>query len=599
MFILGTIVLTLVMVNTVLIISNALTFSQSSKYSVDSLKASNLAEAGLDKALASLNKGGSYNDDGSIEHPYGDGTYTIAIGTNQDGSKNITAVGYIPNKASAKSKRTITVTLAKGAGFSFIYALQAGSGGLILNNNATVDGPVYSNYNVSMGNGAVINGDTYVAGGVQPTAEEQTECLPTPPSSNCKEFFQGGIINGSRQLDAAQSFKTNIPPPSDNVLSKISLKLKKVGNPGSDISVKLTTDKNGKPDKNGVLTTGVIYNSLVTSSYSWIDVEFASRPVLADQTTYWIVIDTSSYDPSNYWAWSANKDGTGYTRGKSYWSPDWSLANATWNDVGSDLDFKTFMGGVPTSITGGNINNGDAHANTINNTKISSGTAYYQVQQGITVRGNDCSSNQYCIPVTSDPPSKVLPISDANIQDWKTQSAIPSHSGFSDCPSPAVIGPGKYIGDVTIKCNITINDPIWITGNLTLNNNAIAQLNSSYGASSGMIIVDGKISVSNGATIKGSGVSGSYITTLTTYVSSSSNDYAIDLANNSSADILYAGDGTIHFNNLGGSAKEITAKTVVLDPNATVSYQTGLSSVVFSSGPSGSYNIIKGTYQNK
>src|SRR3989344_9425250 len=72
------------------IITGAQIYFQNSLYSTNVEKATALAEAGVDKALNSLNKtGGSYN--GETETIFGDGSYSVLV-TNKDAVDKILQV---------------------------------------------------------------------------------------------------------------------------------------------------------------------------------------------------------------------------------------------------------------------------------------------------------------------------------------------------------------------------------------------------------------------------------------------------------------------------------------------------------------------------
>ncbi|MCL4367046.1 hypothetical protein M1563_02665 [Patescibacteria group bacterium] len=579
--ILGVIVIGLVLVNTLVIIGGSQIYSNNAKYSVEETQATNLAEAGVDKALASLNAtGGSYNGDSEIQ--LGEGSYSVTVTTPDVGTKVIEATGYIPSKAEPKVTRTIKVSASKGLGVSFNYGVQVGEGGLQMSNGARVNGSIYSNGNVSMSNNSIVTGDAYVAGGVAPAPDQESVC--TTPS--CTDFVFGKNVAGNDQLDVAQSFK----PSVSDYLNKISLNLKKVGSP-PDITVRITKDKNGSPDKNNVIASGTLPASLVTGNYGFVEVTFTSSPQVNSGNTYWILLDTTS-NATNYWSWSADSS-QGYTRGAAKWSANWQATTPIWNSTLVDLDFKTFMGGTRTNITGtnGSTVQGDAHANTLNSLLINGG-AYYQTANGIS------AGNYY--PGSADPPAKAMPVSDANIQAWKdAATAAGVYTGnISSCRT--TLGPGKYVGNVTFtnNCMVTIKDPVWITGYLNLSNNVVLNLDSSYGASSGVIVVDGVITLSNSCRLLGSGTAGSYLLTLTTYDSRTNGSTAVSVANSGNQGVLYAPYGMVVISN-NNHMTELTAWKINLSNNVVVDYDTGLASSFFSSGPSGSFSIIKGSYQEK
>ncbi|MDD2823299.1 MAG: hypothetical protein PHQ59_04455 [Candidatus Daviesbacteria bacterium] len=578
--VLAIIVVGLVLLNSLAIIGGANIYSQNTYYSVQSTHAVDLAEAGVDKALASLNLGGSYS--GDTELNLDNGSVSIKVTSPNQSSKIIESTGYYPSKQNPKSQKTVKITASKGVGYAFNYGVLVGEGGFEMENNSSINGSVYSNGNISMSNNAFITGDVFVAGGTAPLSDQQNICS----SPSCSDYTFGKNIAGNDVLDVAQSFKPSI---SGNI-NKISLRLKKVGTP-SDIVVRLMADSGGKPDKGNVLTTGTLTANLVTTSYNWVDITFNSPVSLSLDTTYWIMLDTSSNN-SNYWVWSADSLQS-YTRGNTAWSSNWSVRNPVWTSALYDLDFKTYMGGVVTSIIGapGVTIGGSAHADNLENLAIS-GSAYYQTKNNIT------AAKYY--PNSTDPLPANLPVSEGNISEWKqrAQDAVVYTGDISSCRT--TLGPGKYVGNVTFAngCNVVINDPIWITGNLDLNNNSILRLNSNYAESSGVIVVDGIITMANNVNINGSGTAGSYIMVLTTYDSRVNGQTALSVNNSTSQGILYAGLGIAHIANVS-HLTELTAWKVKLDNGVTINYDTGLSSPFFSSGPSGSYSIVKGTYQIK
>lgn len=588
LFIFSLIVMSLVALTTVSLISGALTFKQNTNYSTNEVQAINLAEAGIDKAVASLNAtAGNYNGDSEIQ--LDTGSFSVSI-TNIDAStKKITSTGYVPGKANPKSQKTIEMQISKGIGVSFNYGVQVGEGGLDMSNNAIVNGSVYTNGNIILENSSTITGDAYVAGGTQPSADQQHDCQ----DPNCLDFIFGKNVNGNNQLDVAQSFV----PAQTAVVNKVSLKLKKFGSP-PNFTVRILGNSNGSPNKNDVKATGTLSANLVTLQYGFVDIVFNTTPSLSSGVTYWIVADTSS-NSSNYWAWHLDSL-SGYSRGAPKWSSNWQSSNPVWNSIPGDLAFKIYMGGVSTYISGSNNAriNGSAHANTLQNLIISS-HAYYQVQSGITVNGSQCSNNPNCHPGTPDPVPQPMPISDGNIQEWEAAAAAGGQqNGLSGCPS--ALPSKKIIGNVSLTngCQITVDAPIHITGNLLLNNGSKISLNPQYGAASGVIVVDGTIKMSNNSKLFGSGTPGSYLLALSKYDSRQDGVLAIETDNGSSSMILYAPKGRIQLHN-NAALKEVTAWKLTLDNGSSVTYETGLSGLFFSTGPGGTFSAIKGSYQIK
>lgn len=593
--VLAIIVVAFVLINTLVIISGATLYSQNSNYSLESTQATDLAEAGINKALASLNKtGGSYN--GESETFLGSGSYSVTITTKDAGTKIIESTGYIPSKEKPKIKKTIKTSAGKGEGISFLYGMLVGEGGLemetgnIITGAGTNTGSLYSNGSVKInGSGNQVTGDLWVAGGTEVVPDQENDC----DGVNCTEFIFGKNVSGQERLDIAQSFK----PTKEAHLNKIQIKLKKYNNP-SDATVKIVTDDNGKPDKNGVLATGALFSNLATDNFGWIEITFNSSPNLNADTLYWILIDTT-INSTNYWFWQ-NDLAQNYIPGSPEWSPNWSTGNPVWSNITGDLSFKVYLGDVISTIEGNNglIIGSDAHANTIRNAIIQK-DAYYQTEQNITVRGQSH-------PNSADPPPMTMPISDSNITKWRADAVdlggIIYASNLTQCV--ATLGPGKIEASLDYSdinnCTVIIKTPIWITGDLRVKNDNIFRLDPSYGANSGVIIVDGQIIFErNNNQFLGSGTAGSYLMLLSTFNSVSHPGLlAIDIKNGGNTGVLYASLGAVNIEN-GNSFKEITAWKLELKNNITISYETGLANTFFTSGPGGSFSLMKGTYQLK
>ena len=241
---------------------------------------------------------------------------------------------------------------------------------------------------------------------------------------------------------------------------------------------------------------------------------------------------------------------------------------------------------------------GEVHANTIENLIIGK-DAYYQTITDSTVGG-------VSHPNSADPPPKVFPISDANVADWKKQVDKPETTtvgDINDCVT--ILGPRKIVGNVTFNsgCNVTIKSPIWITGSLTLNSNNVLTLDSSYGETSGVIVVGkdgvtGKVILNSNNHLNGTGVGSSLLMVLSTFDSRINSEDAIAVNSNGNTGVYYASTGIIA-PGTGNSFKELTAWKIRLINSSTINYETGLSSSLFTSGPSGTYSLVKGTYQVK
>jgi len=539
------------------------------------------AQAGVEKAVWCLNQsedtdcGGTYGSNYAGESNVsvgGNGYYTSTIETISGNLKTVTSVGSYPNT----TKPTATVVLkaemqTDTSAASFHYGVQAGNGGFTMGNNAFVDGNIYANGSLVGQNGAYVTGTVWVAGGTSLTpAEEET--------TNTEDYEFGRV---SPTLDIAQSFKLSTAA----TINKLSFYVRKVGSP-SDLTVRILANNGGVPSKT-VIASGTLSSSAVTTSFGWADVSFSSPPGLAANVTYWLSIDTSA-NSTKYWA-IGSQTNNGYGNGIGMVSADWNASSPVWSSAGRDFDFKVWTGGVVTRIENVDIY-GEARANTILDSDIG-GDAYYQTLTNSTVGGTTHSGS-------ADPGPIDMPLSDALIAQWTSEADAGgtitgdvTYDGTSN-----TLGPKKISGNLTITNNasLTLNGSLHVVGDLSLSNNAVVSLASGYGANTGIIIVDGKVTIGNNVTFYGSGTAGSYVMVLTTNTSLDTASPAMSLANNSANSIFYASNGMISIAQ-NATLKEVTAFKMNLENNAAVQYESGLANVNFTSGPGGGWVLKVGT----
>jgi Tfp pilus assembly protein PilX len=191
---------------------------------------------------------------------------------------------------------------------------------------------------------------------------------------------------------------------------------------------------------------------------------------------------------------------------------------------------------------------------------------------------------------------KPLPITQEQIDKWKTEASS-SETWVGDYEiagkETESFGPRKIEGSLTIgiKGTLIMKGTIWVTGTTTINNKAVVKLDpEDYGSRSGVLIVDGRIIVENGAILEGSDQKGSYLMLLSTNPSLLEEGPAIDVKNNALAAIFYTTRGLITLGN-NMEVREITGYKILLQPNATIKYETGLIDTLFTSGPGGSWEV--------
>ncbi len=536
---------------------------QGTSRSYQSKQALSLAEAGVDWAIRQLNANSNYPGESNVV--FGNGTFTIAV-SGVDSSRTIEVTGSIPNSINPVAERKVRVdALLSGDNVEFFYGLQVDGGGLQMSNNSHVVGNVYSNGNIIGGAGTTISGDAIVAGGL--AADPDVSWTTTTASQSF------ATTNNNRSI--AQSFTAN---KSDN-LNKISVPLSRVGSPTSNLAVHIAADNAGQPSTVSLSDSAIAVASVGLTS-AWVDASFASPAALSVNTKYWIVLEYGSGSNTNYWQWQSDPT-DGYLNNTAKYTNNCCGGNPTWTALNSDLDFKVWLGGFQTRIEGVTVGSS------------TSGTARANVFANTSVHGSNCP-NSYC--VIDNPPAEVMPIPDGIVQDWKNAAAAGGSQGSYSLTSGAgAIGPVKINGDLTIGigATLTINGTLWVTGNIDLSNNCVIQLNSGYGNTSGIIITDGTVNISNNCEFLGSGT-GSHVLLLTTR--DAPNETSMTISNNSAGVYYYAAKSFINFSN-NAQAQEATAWGISLSNGATITYVSGLANLFFSSGPGGGWRVQTGTWR--
>lgn len=243
------------------------------------------------------------------------------------------------------------------------------------------------------------------------------------------------------------------------------------------------------------------------------------------------------------------------------------------------------------------------YARTIRDSTLD-GDAYFQTISNTTVSGT-----QY--PGSADQPTTTLPISDELIEEWKAAALL---GGVHTAPCPYVISTSISLGPKKINCNLTIkgtgniitlNGPLWVKGNIEIQNSPTIRVSSAQSGRSIPIIADdpsnrldgSNIEIENSAVFEGSG-NGSHILFISQNNSAESggSEEAIEVENTVSGDLLvYAGHGEIELGN-NSNLRQVTAWRIRAKNSAEVMYETGLGSSLFPAGPGGSWAIVPGTY---
>ncbi len=496
------------------------------------------------------------------------GASSTAAITDVGGAKQVIAEG----DAGVFSRVSKSI-FSQGQGVSINYGLQVGNGGITMSGSSSIVGNVYSNGNITATGSCSITGSAVAAVATVPTADQENYTSGTPAVSTTF-----GTANASQ--DFAQSFVVS----TSTAVAEVSLYIRKNGSP-ANTTVKIMNNNSGAPGST-VLASGTLSASSVSTSFGWVDVAFATNPSLSPGTTYWLVIDNGANSTSNYYIMGTTNTNS-YTSGLQRLGrvgSTWTTANASY-----DAFFKLYVGGVSV-ISGVSVggSGGDVRAFTVNNT-TASGALYCQAGTG---------NNKACNTTQSTPSPLSFPVSDSNIQAWKTEATdLGVRSGsLTIGGSTATTSPGmKIVGDLTITNSgqLTLTGPLYVTGNLTISGSGKLKLATSYGASSEFIVVDGLVDIGASGAIQGSGNSASYVLIATTSqcggLATCANP-AVKVSGSAGAVVLVAPYGRVNFEGSAG-AKAVISYGMSLSGSTSLNYESGLADIDFSSGPSGSWNV--------
>ncbi|MFH1171893.1 MAG: hypothetical protein V1778_05170 [bacterium] len=578
--------------------------SRFNRISTDAALSLELGEAGIDKAIWCLNHQTECpaNYTGESQN-LGAGSYAVTV-TPSGNSRILTATGTTHGK-----QRTVEVTVTNQASTnaSFYYGVQAGVGGIDLANNSRVVGNVYTSGSINGTSGSTVTGDAILALG-SPTQDAGSD-----PSVN--PLNTATIGNASATLYAAQSFLSGV---NDKVYS-VDLKIAKVNNPTSTVTLYFYSDNAGTPGTNisgagQVITASVPSDSAPGWENGWVAQVFSPATQLVQGARYWLVVKVSQANATKYWriVTSSPGDDSAYPDGTAKIDNDLASMPAACTG-GCDVAFRVNVGGVAPTLHIPTVG-GNGYARTIESTTIG-GKAYYQNLIG-TVKaagGSDtCTDGENgpnCFDNQPDQSPQNFPITESQVTQMESQAAA---GGTVTCsptctiPTGASIGPKKYVGDVRIDLGAVVNltGTVWVVGDFTISNNAILQLDPAYGVSSGVVIADdpanrttkGRITLSNNGDLRGNGTPGTYIMALSMNGDPTFTNDAIDITNNLTAGIAYAANGAVDISN-NASLKEVTGQKIKLQNNASITYESGLANVIFSGGPGGAWAIQKQTWR--
>jgi len=532
-----------------------------------------VSEAGVEDVVYRLKNATFASNIGSQENLSFNGYNATTTITNTSGGKKIDTLSDANDY-----QKTIETTLIQNIGVSFNYGIFSGNGGFTITGGSNIYGNVYSNGNILGDSGVRITGSAVAASGTS-IIQDETNNTPTIPSSSIT------FNNNYASRDLALSFQ----PSTTSAVQKISLYIKKTNSP-ADFTVTLMSDSGGSPGT--LLTTSFLYSSQVTTNYSWVDLVFPQNVILNKDTTYWIVITgnvASGRTSTNTYTIAANNS---YTRGQTE-----KGTPGAWNLTNLSGYFSLFVSSSPSKIYGyggdylyiGSTSTDQAWASSIIGVSTP-GQIYCQV--GMNNNGQNCDKSK------NTPPAMQMPVSQANIDQWKAEAlAGGTYNGdYLSNWSGSILGPRKINGNLTVTSGpLMVTGTIWVTGNIIVNSGGTVKLAPSLGANSAVLVADGYISIYGGGQFQGSGVANSYPIVVSTSACPNAtpcgpNNSAISLSGGAGAVVLTAIYGKVNI--IGGSgARSVTGDSIYISGGGTITYDTGLVSPSFSSGPAGSWNI--------
>lgn len=240
-------------------------------------------------------------------------------------------------------------------------------------------------------------------------------------------------------------------------------------------------------------------------------------------------------------------------------------------------------------------------------TKIDKNAYYATTKVNTEVTGES-------FPNSPDQPNVPLPISDEQINEWKTDAAAGDPITSCDSNGNYTIDSDVTLGPQKIECNLivksssailTITGPLWVAGNITTQTGPKIKMSPSLGSTNVPIIADnpadqtgsGIITIGQTTIFEGSGSPGSFVFLISQNRSAEQggSTVAISMSQGASALVAYASHGLVTLTQ-SVNVKEVTGYKISLAQTSRVTYDNGLPSAVFQTGPGGSWSFVPGSY---
>ena len=216
-------------------------------------------------------------------------------------------------------------------------------------------------------------------------------------------------------------------------------------------------------------------------------------------------------------------------------------------------------------------------------------------------------------PGASELDTEDFPITDEDIENWKSEIVDEVGANSSECPESYDAGYYCIMSDTvleTTKIVGTSSEPIglyldgdsqlilggnlWVTGDIIFDNNGVdgvVKAKEELGGASVAIISDGKVDIGNNFGIEGSGDERSYVLLISTNDSLDVGSPAIYASNNSDSIIFGAPHGVLKVKN-NGEVNAAFSKELYLEQNSKVIFNNSLSAFSVVSSDENFINVV-------
>jgi Tfp pilus assembly protein PilX len=259
-------------------------------------------------------------------------------------------------------------------------------------------------------------------------------------------------------------------------------------------------------------------------------------------------------------------------------------ATANSSDQSVAFHYAVQIGDLGLSMSSNSTINGNVYSN-----GNITGSSNSQINGDAYAVGT-ISSPRPVISGTTHPNSQIQPLPTIDTGFWETQANINSNPYVGDMTinsNGSTLGPKEIQGNLTLNSgsSLIVTGPIYVTGNFVMNSNSNVSLSQTFGSKGTVIIVDGSILINSNTTISTTTANPKgYIMFVSTNTSSSANE----IQSNAAGGIFYSLNGGIQIAS-NGYAVSVAGRSLTLNSNATLNYDVGLASEVFTSGPGGSW----------